>query len=191
MYYKAGYSRVIMKTNTEKRRTRDEIVREWAKCYVELSTSNIIGTLKEFKNCSLYVLAAEPTVLAKVRPEFLPRQIRLLCEQKENCALLGSRQRVLAIPYRRFRKTYRSHLQRSRPFFDSWPLNMGPIGCPETSVRNWRHSLRNNSEERSFHLLHGRSLKSRRLMFVETKFFGLEGYICPDVMENYMLRISR
>ena len=30
----------------------------------------------------------------------------------------------------------------------SWPLKMGPIGCPETSVRNYHYSLRNNSEER-------------------------------------------
>jgi hypothetical protein len=26
---------------------------------------------------------------------------------------------------------------------------MGPIGCPETSVRNYRYWLRNNTEERS------------------------------------------
>jgi len=26
---------------------------------------------------------------------------------------------------------------------------MGPIGCPETSVRNYHHSLRSNPEERS------------------------------------------
>jgi hypothetical protein len=30
---------------------------------------------------------------------------------------------------------------------------MGPIGCPETSVRNCHHSLRNNPEERRPHLL--------------------------------------
>jgi len=28
-------------------------------------------------------------------------------------------------------------------------LGMGPIGCSETSVRNYRYSLRNNPEERS------------------------------------------
>jgi hypothetical protein len=28
-------------------------------------------------------------------------------------------------------------------------LRMGPIGCPETSVRNYHYSLRNNPEERS------------------------------------------
>jgi len=38
--------------------------------------------------------------------------------------------------------------------------NPGPLGCPETSARNYRHSLHNNPEERSSHLLHGRSLIS-------------------------------
>ena len=31
---------------------------------------------------------------------------------------------------------------------DSWSLKMGRIGCPETSVRNYHYSLRNNLEER-------------------------------------------
>ena len=35
---------------------------------------------------------------------------------------------------------------------DSWTLKMEPIGCPETSVRNYHYLLRNNPEERSFHL---------------------------------------
>jgi hypothetical protein len=26
---------------------------------------------------------------------------------------------------------------------------MGPVDCPETTVRNYHHSLRNDSEERS------------------------------------------
>ena len=47
--------------------------------------------------------------------------------------------------------------QRSRV----WPLKMGPIGCPETSVRNYHYSLRNNPEEYSSHLLRRGSLKSR------------------------------
>ena len=32
---------------------------------------------------------------------------------------------------------------------DSWTLKIGPIGYPETSVRNYHYSLRNNPEERS------------------------------------------
>ena len=32
---------------------------------------------------------------------------------------------------------------------DCWPLQMRPIGCPETSVRNCHYSLRNTLEERS------------------------------------------
>ena len=30
---------------------------------------------------------------------------------------------------------------------------LGPIGCPETSVRNYHYSLRNNPEEHSSHLV--------------------------------------
>jgi len=46
---------------------------------------------------------------------------------------------------------------------DYWTLKMGPIGCPETSVRNYNYSLRNNLEERSSHLLRSGSLKLRML----------------------------
>jgi len=37
---------------------------------------------------------------------------------------------------------------------------MEPIGCPETSVRNYHYSLRNDPEERGSRLLRGGSLKS-------------------------------
>ena len=40
-------------------------------------------------------------------------------------------------------------------------LMMGPIACPETSVRNYNYSLRNDPEEHGFHLLSGGSLKSQ------------------------------
>jgi len=39
---------------------------------------------------------------------------------------------------------------------------MGPVGCPETSVRNYHYSLGNNPEERSSHILSDGSLKSRK-----------------------------
>jgi hypothetical protein len=42
---------------------------------------------------------------------------------------------------------------------------MGPIGCPETSVRNYHYSLRNTLEERGSQLLYGCSLKSRKLLY--------------------------
>jgi hypothetical protein len=34
-------------------------------------------------------------------------------------------------------------------FLDSWPLKMRPIGCPETSVRNYHCTVRNSPEGRS------------------------------------------
>jgi hypothetical protein len=49
-------------------------------------------------------------------------------------------QRRVVIPYRRLGTNYRS--ERT-----SWPLNMGPICCPETSVRNYHSTLRNIPEE--------------------------------------------
>ena len=54
---------------------------------------------------------------------------------------------------RRFGKIYRFYLQEH-------PLKMGQIGCPETSVRNYDYSLRNNPEECRSRPLRGWSLKS-------------------------------
>jgi len=52
------------------------------------------------------------------------------------------------------------HIFRGSRILD--PQKMGPIGCPETSVRNYHYSLRNNPEERSSHLLRDGSLKTRK-----------------------------
>jgi len=50
--------------------------------------------------------------------------------------------------------TFRDNLSvpPSRFKIDPWTLDMGPIGCPETSVRYYQYLLRNNPEERSSHL---------------------------------------
>jgi len=92
----------------------------------------------------------------------------IITEKKsKNCALLGNYalssgnllptfRDNLSVPLRRvqrrFRTIYQSHPQGGR---------MGPIGCSETSVRNYYCSLRNNPEEHSSHLLGGGSLRSR------------------------------
>jgi len=60
-------------------------------------------------------------------------------------------QRVVVIPHRRFGTTYRS-------------IYKGPIGCPETSVRNCRFSLHNNPEERISRPVRGGSLKSCKVL---------------------------
>ena len=62
----------------------------------------------------------------------------------------------MVISYRRFGTP-------SVPIQNSWTQRTGSIGCPETSVRNHRHSLHNNQEERSCNALRGESLKSRIL----------------------------
>jgi len=60
-----------------------------------------------------------------------------------------------------FRENLDSLLLTMGSILDSWLLKLGTIGCPETSVSNYHHSLRNNiSEQRSSHLLRDGSLKS-------------------------------
>jgi hypothetical protein len=72
------------------------------------------------------------------------------------------KQRVVVIRYRRFGTTCRSLLRGSKVQKWFWILDskMGPIGCPETSVKNYHYSLCNNSEERICHLIRGGSQKS-------------------------------
>jgi hypothetical protein len=53
-------------------------------------------------------------------------------------------QPVVVISYRRFGTTYRSYSPGSRNL-----ERMGPIGYPETSVRNCHYWLRNKPEKRS------------------------------------------
>jgi hypothetical protein len=92
----------------------------------------------------------------------------------------SSTQRVVAIPYRHFGKTCPSQLPGSRIRILSPKMGVpyetlnlaalvssrfltledGPIGCPETSVRNCHYSLRYSPEERGWHLLRGGRLKS-------------------------------
>ena len=46
----------------------------------------------------------------------------------------------------------------------AWPLKMGPIGCPETSVRNYHYSMPSKLRKvRRYNLQRGASLKSRSL----------------------------
>ena len=43
---------------------------------------------------------------------------------------------------------------------------MGPIGCPETWVRNYHHALRNDPEEHISHLLRSGSLLGCYVMLI-------------------------
>ena len=86
-------------------------------------------------------------------------------------------QQVVIISYRCFRTTYWFHLF---PFsFCSWALMMGPIGCPDISVRNYHCSLHNNPKELSSHLLRGGSLKSRKTWRILTLRLLMSYTGCP------------
>jgi hypothetical protein len=64
-----------------------------------------------------------------------------------------TRRRVVIV-YRRLGTTYRSHHHGSRVRVgkDSWPVNMEPIYCPETSVNNYHTTPHNIPEERRYHV---------------------------------------
>ena len=73
------------------------------------------------------------------------------------CALLEYYAASSDNPLPTFRgTTYRSHLQGSS--FSSWtsrPLKIGPIRCPETSVKDYHLTLRNIADERRSHQRRG------------------------------------
>jgi hypothetical protein len=58
-----------------------------------------------------------------------------------------------------------------------------PIGCPETSARNYHYSLRNNAEEQSSYLLRGGSLKSRINIYTQIVLPDLTNS-CVMVVDN-------
>ena len=58
--------------------------------------------------------------------------------------------------------------QESKTFLNSWHLKMGPISCPKTSVWNYHSTLHNIPVECRYHLLHGKSLKSRIIVLCYT-----------------------
>jgi hypothetical protein len=69
----------------------------------------------------------------------------------KNCALLG----YCAVSSDNFLPTFWYDI-----LAPSSPLKMGPIGCPETSIRNYNYSLCNSPEERSSHLTRRGNLES-------------------------------
>ena len=73
-------------------------------------------------------------------------------------------QRVEVISYRRF-GTKNIGPILAVPESDSSTLTMGRIGCPETSVKNYHYSLRNNPEQRRSQTLRDARLESRKIIY--------------------------
>ena len=86
-------------------------------------------------------------------------------------------QRVLLISYRRFGTTYPQ----------GSALRMGPIGCPEMSVRNHHYSLPHNPEERSyqFYTMFYSSAKLYLSQFIKnlTRCNSVSNFISPYLYE--------
>jgi hypothetical protein len=71
-----------------------------------------------------------------------------LChEVDENCAFVG----YYAVCSGNFLPTFRGNLSAPSSGFKYERKEMGPLGCPETSVRNYHYSPFHNAQERSSH----------------------------------------
>jgi hypothetical protein len=75
--------------------------------------------------------------------------ISVFRRETDNCTLLGYHTASSG----NFLPTFRDNLSFPS-IMDSWPLNMVPIRCPETSERHHHYSLRNNPEQHSSQLRH-------------------------------------
>jgi len=62
-------------------------------------------------------------------------------EVDENCAILGYYTASSGNSSPMFRDNISATSSTVKNTNDSWPLNMVPIGCPETSVTNYHHAL--------------------------------------------------
>jgi hypothetical protein len=83
-------------------------------------------------------------------------------------------QRVVVISYRCFGTTFGGPIPA---------LREGSIGCSDSSVRNYHCPLRDNPEERSSQLLHGRSLKSHTLLALS--HLSVCPYIRTERLDSY------
>ena len=75
------------------------------------------------------------------------------------------------------------------PLWDSWTQRMGAIGCSETSVRNYHHSLHNNLKECSFQPFRSRSLKSHKACVFLRLGLMLANHFEPKLDALFLLKI--
>ena len=112
--------------------------------------------------------------------------------------VLDLTQCCVVILYRRFGTTCQSHLHpwvltRQHGITTRlWPLMMGPIGWPETSIWDYHSTLCKITDDHRSSVHRGRSLKSHRTMYLnalppstQLKISSLHGWL--SVVFNYNL----
>ena len=115
--------------------------------------------------------------------------MKISSHKKRTALFLALAQRVVLIPSRRFGTIYWYRLQ-GPIIFDSSSLKMEPIGCPETSVRNYHYTLRNSPEVHGSHLIRGGSLKSRSLHKAVLKSMATKGASCLQEKRSLYINIQ-
>ena len=95
------------------------------------------------------------------------------------CAVLGyySAHSGNSLPTFRDNLSIPSSMVRNLCSWKYWPLMMGPIGCPVTSVRNYHYTLRNIAEKHRSALHRRGSLKSRTVQVFWKKWIVIYGLV--------------
>ena len=123
-------------------------------------------------------------------------------EVAETCALLGYYAANSGNFLPTFRDNFRSHLEGFKNPV-SCTLRLVPIGCPETSGRNYRYSLRNNPQQRRSllqavtslknfsHIIYNKSTRcnSGSIVFINNYKYALHvlDALCVHLQEHYKL----
>jgi hypothetical protein len=97
----------------------------------------------------------------------------------ELCALLGYYAASSGNSLRTFRDSISaptSRVKKSKKqvpeILDFWHLKMGPVRCPDTSVKDYHSTVRNTPEECRSHQHRGGSLKSRTFITVSVQIIS-------------------
>jgi hypothetical protein len=111
-------------------------------------------------------------------------------------ALVGYNAASSGNPLPTFRENISVPSSRIYSSWTSWPLKMGPIRCPETSVKDFHSTLRNTLEERRSHQHSDGSPKSRIVgdCYARWQLFlwssqGERGYIFLSALQGPSLPI--
>jgi hypothetical protein len=117
---------------------------------------SVVHSLQHITECGNRIVCYPPCAFSQYWADLLRIIISIIPSQRQLsiCEMAAVRLRYKMLES----MCNKGQVKLYRPLEKGALLRMGPIGCPETSVRNYYHSLRNNPEERSSQLLRDGSL---------------------------------
>jgi hypothetical protein len=116
----------------------------WGKAITKITTktkNHLRGRIENLRQIKRGGVSEEKQVCIHSLLDWFQASPAMLLRSMHFCDI--TRRRVVLV-YRRFGTSYRSHIRGPRV----WPVKMGPIRCPETSVNNYHTTPPNIPEDR-------------------------------------------